>query len=299
MPETIILDALRRISGVRETIDQAYWNVVDACDEAGISSSQVARAAGVSPQAIRQRRSKRKEHEAAAAAGARERGPNPMDDHHDDEDGLYAILGLTSGATPQEIKAAYRRLAKRHHTDAQAGGDRDAFERIKAAYDVLSDPDKRASYDETGVWAEIGPDDDKDVALSLIVWAFDQVMQGCEAQGQEMVYTEPCAQMWEILTNRLAAAIAAADETRRRRGLLQTSVGGFKHAATGEANMVNERLRHRIGQITKQLIEIEADVRRLAMAQSMLGEYSFKGLETKSVQALFDRTWSIGLTTTA
>ncbi|MCL6558838.1 MAG: J domain-containing protein [Firmicutes bacterium] len=47
----------------------------------------------------------------------------------------YTVLGVTPGATLQEIKAAYRRLAKVYHPDA--GGDPEAFMRIHAAYQNL------------------------------------------------------------------------------------------------------------------------------------------------------------------
>ncbi|MQM05311.1 hypothetical protein Taro_038124 [Colocasia esculenta] len=64
---------------------------------------------------------------------------------------LYDVLGLTAAATPQEIKAAYRRLARACHPDVVAtgrkGASADEFMRVHAAYATLSDPSKRAEYD--------------------------------------------------------------------------------------------------------------------------------------------------------
>ncbi len=64
----------------------------------------------------------------------------------------YEVLGLERGASPDEVKKAYRRLAKQYHPDfnkddAETAGK---FNEIKEAYDVLSDPQKRDQYDRFG-----------------------------------------------------------------------------------------------------------------------------------------------------
>ena len=64
----------------------------------------------------------------------------------------YATLGIARDATQDEIKAAYRRLARRHHPDAN---DRDPhaterFKEVSHAYEVLKDPEKRRRYDTFG-----------------------------------------------------------------------------------------------------------------------------------------------------
>ena len=63
----------------------------------------------------------------------------------------YAILGVGREATAEEIKKAYRRLARRYHPDVSK--EKDATERMKEvneAYAVLSDPERRAAYDRLG-----------------------------------------------------------------------------------------------------------------------------------------------------
>lgn len=65
---------------------------------------------------------------------------------------LYEVLGVEQGASPEEIKAAYRRAAMKHHPDRNQGDDEAhaAVQAVQQAYDVLSDPEKRAEYDHTG-----------------------------------------------------------------------------------------------------------------------------------------------------
>lgn len=68
----------------------------------------------------------------------------------------YEVLGLGRDASEDDIRQAYRRLAKRHHPDLNPG-DRvaeDAFKRVSAAYELLRDPERRARFDRGEIDAE-------------------------------------------------------------------------------------------------------------------------------------------------
>jgi molecular chaperone DnaJ len=63
----------------------------------------------------------------------------------------YEVLGLSKGASNDEIKAAFRKLARQYHPDVNKEADaEEKFKEINEAYGVLSDPDKRARYDRFG-----------------------------------------------------------------------------------------------------------------------------------------------------
>lgn len=64
---------------------------------------------------------------------------------------LYETLGVNEGATPEEIKKAYRKLARKYHPDINKDPEaQEKFKEINAAYEVLSDAQKKAQYDQYG-----------------------------------------------------------------------------------------------------------------------------------------------------
>ncbi|MHB1921671.1 MAG: DnaJ domain-containing protein, partial [Chitinophagaceae bacterium] len=64
----------------------------------------------------------------------------------------YQILGLNKNASPEEIKKAYRKLARKHHPDLNPNDSqaKQLFQQINEANEVLSDPEKRKKYDQYG-----------------------------------------------------------------------------------------------------------------------------------------------------
>ena len=72
----------------------------------------------------------------------------------------YETLGVARSATADEIKKAYRKLARKHHPDVNPN-DKSAeekFKEISEAYEVLSDPEKRKRYDQLGAGWKAGSD---------------------------------------------------------------------------------------------------------------------------------------------
>jgi len=71
----------------------------------------------------------------------------------------YEIMGVARAASPEDIKRAYRRLARKYHPDVSKERDAEArFKEINEAYEVLKDPEKRRAYDQLGANWKAGQD---------------------------------------------------------------------------------------------------------------------------------------------
>lgn len=124
---------------------------------------------------------------------------------------LDVILDVDRTATPDEIKAAYRRKSKVLHPNAGGDASKDAFLELKTAYDVLRSPSRRQHYDETGETQNEKAHNDHKFALELIRTMMEQAIGEVLKFPTDEIYNNPIdvmssviAQSVENLTQELA-----------------------------------------------------------------------------------------------
>lgn len=119
----------------------------------------------------------------------------------------YARLGVSSAASPEEIKRAWRERAFQLHPDRNPGDDGAAFRSVSEAYEVLSDPDRRADYDRSRIASP--PNERRPEGASSPSWSGWDPMAHVRAQAAAL-------QQEAFLRHQRAQQEAHLRELRRR-----------------------------------------------------------------------------------
>jgi len=98
---------------------------------------------------------------------------------------LYEILGVAPDADAGTIKLAWRKLASAHHPDRE-GGDHARMQAVQQAYDVLSDPERRARYDATGSTKPV-PSLEERARAALAQLVNEAIDQGTDLQHSNLL----------------------------------------------------------------------------------------------------------------
>jgi curved DNA-binding protein CbpA len=184
----------------------------------------------------------------------------------------YKTLGVDKDASADEIKAAFRKRAKAAHPDK--GGSAEAFAAVKSAHLVLSDPARRAKYDETGEMDELGPEAHPDAdALALIGGTLAQII---DTDGKDPLTIN----LIQVITDHFEKLIKeCVDEiAKRKRAVLRAEkmAARFKlrkgHGDNIMARAINWKRRDDEHLLVKLLRRHKAIVR----AREIVREYEFE-----------------------
>jgi curved DNA-binding protein CbpA len=178
----------------------------------------------------------------------------------------YFQLGIEPGADAKTIKAAYRRKARETHPDRNPDDPRATtrFQLVQEAYDILSDPVRRASYDETG---NTERDSGESLAISLLAGAVIETIKQSDAQG---VMADPRFSLVDTLRDFLRQI---RDASRGRKRSCESLISGLerqlkrmKFKGDG-SNLVKDIIDE---QIARARIALEKESRHLVAAEAAL-----------------------------
>jgi curved DNA-binding protein CbpA len=192
----------------------------------------------------------------------------------------YEILGLARSAPAVAVKTAYRQKVQVAHPDR--GGDPDAFILIVRAFGLLSDPDTRRLYDETGIVDDDGVKSYRREVTLILTDMFDAAVETAVATGLSLESVNFIGQMSAAVETGLGDARIKLRRVDKEIGALQSLRSRIRRNDS-DRNLFAERLDAQIASKTEQHAQLK---RRGAMLETALVELGNYQSETELIAAL-------------
>lgn len=175
----------------------------------------------------------------------------------------YETLCVEKEATAEEIKASYRRLASKHHPDRE-GGNEEAFKSLQTAYEVLSNPSKRAHYDQFGDSPSKAEVTNKIIAEVL--------MQLIDSGILNLKYQSPI----EVAQQYFTARMLDIKENIKQIRVKNKRYGFVKNRLKSNNEALFETLRGRRMQNIHDIRKLKAEYKTGEQALKLLSEYEYE-----------------------
>lgn len=180
----------------------------------------------------------------------------------------YADLGVSPDATPAEIKSAYRKAAKRTHPDA--GGDPQEFAKVAGAYLVLSDPERRKRYDETGE-ADAGPDN----TAPRLAQKFAMMFMGVMEKHPRIETVDIIALMRGVAAKAKARKTAEREQLKPSADRIKAVMKRVQFKGKGP-DLLTGTLNQQLQQITAAMADAQREIDDHALLLIMLEDYGWQ-----------------------
>jgi curved DNA-binding protein CbpA len=178
---------------------------------------------------------------------------------------FYEILGIEKDASQEEIKKQYRKLSKEHHPDK--GGDGQIFGEITEAYQVLSDPEKRAAYDR-GEYVH-NAKNPEDMAKSRVASLFDSAINRVrleEAKRRDIV--------GDLKTALKQTRTAAEHDIRLLKDKLKV-LAEISKRVSGKDDMLNQVVDSNKRKVNETIASLKEEIERLNLMVKVCDDYKY------------------------
>ncbi len=200
---------------------------------------------------------------------------------------LYEILGVSKNATPEEIKSAYKQQAKEHHPDK--GGGVEQFQQIAEAYEVLSDKDRRARYDKTGLTDTPPPFASrfKDFVTAAVVPLFED-LNSPELNMLGKPVSDLIGLAAEIITKNLSQARKELLKLDRSIKAYEKSIPNIIYKGEG-ANVIKDSMQRQLDGLVNKVNRIKSECEFLDLCHTELQNYEYEVTDVLDHKALKGR----------
>jgi curved DNA-binding protein CbpA len=194
---------------------------------------------------------------------------------------LYEELAVSRTATDSEIVRAHRKAVKQHHPDK--GGQRERFDRVQRAFDILRDPERRQRYDETGQFDESPANLRERKAITAVREALMSVVLG----QQELAQLDVVGAAIAYVQAKIAALRNQTRTIGRNLQRLALARASIRNTSDHE-DVVDGLFAAQIDDLTATWPRIEEDLLIQETALEILGRYSYE-IEMDGRPAVFTR----------
>lgn len=160
----------------------------------------------------------------------------------------YEVLGVEREADLATIKMAYRRLSKVHHPDVNGTGEDGQFKVIRDAWGLLSDPDAKAFFDQTGLVQKTAEDELRKEMINILTTSFDDVVGKLFEQGIAIKTYNVIGQMRHNMTDGMADILLKIniqkrqiDDLKEMKDMISVEGGGENVFAIRIEEMIDAR----------------------------------------------------------
>ena len=183
-------------------------------------------------------------------------------EHNFNSEDYYEVLGADQDSTPEYIRAAFRKLANKLHPD-KPDGDKERFNLIKKAFDILIDPIKRARYNEHGRFTDEEIQDTRDYIMSVV----EQVVNNEDVDLAQI-------DMVETLRKTTVQNLAGANGELKKNQKKKKRIEKNEHRTKNEA--ILRVFRKHKGVATQQIEKLERAISMFKIALVILEDYEYE-----------------------
>lgn len=188
---------------------------------------------------------------------------------------LYDTLGVERTASQADIRKAYRSRAQQLHPDKE-NGDKDKFQKLQKAYDILSDASRRQKYDETGSVGE-GPTVEEEASRGM-VQIFEQVLDNEDEETTNLI--DRCKKQAQFLKQRV---IDERTQCQRKIAKRERALHRLRPNAD-VTDTIGMALHHQIGALKNQLEHHKFVEQVFDRILEMIGKYGYEHDRSQVVQ---------------
>lgn len=184
---------------------------------------------------------------------------------------LYDVLGVPADSSEEEIKRAYRKKALKSHPDREKDSS-EAMKEINEAYAVLSDPNRRSRYNETGDTScpvsKMSPEE------QILCSFFMMILESILNSDQDVKYVDMISLVSRSLEKQIRESESTEKKGLRRVRDLKEVLGRI--SSKEENGSIKECLDAQIISLTAQLDKCRKEIEDLKKARSLLKSYKYK-----------------------